>query len=76
MHNRNHSNLFLPSDHKTYKALNRAMGKALGRYQMISDGDRIVVGVSGGADSLSLMRLLTERRARIPIDYDLFAVYI
>ncbi|MGD2012579.1 MAG: ATP-binding protein [Desulfobacterales bacterium] len=66
----------MPSDHKTYKALNRAMGKALGRYQMISDGDRIVVGVSGGADSLSLMRLLTERRARIPIDYDLFAVYI
>ena len=50
------------------------MGKALRRYQMISDGDRIVVGVSGGADSLSLMWMLSERRARIPIDYDLFAV--
>lgn len=60
----------------SYKALNRAMGKALHHYEMITDGDRIVVGVSGGADSLSLMWMLAERRARIPIDYELFAVYI
>lgn len=52
------------------------MGKALHRYEMISDGDRIVVGVSGGADSLSLMWMLTERQSRIPINYELFAVYI
>ena len=43
---------------------------------MISDGDRIVVGVSGGADSLTLMRMLLERLERIPINYKLFAVYI
>ena len=52
------------------------MGRALHHYQMISDGDRIVVGVSGGADSLTLMRMLMERVARIPIRYELFAVYI
>ena len=52
------------------------MGQALHRYQMISDGDRIVVGVSGGADSLTLMSILMERLARIPIRYELFAVYI
>jgi len=52
------------------------MGQALHHYQMISDGDRIVVGVSGGADSLTLMRMLMERLARIPIRYELFAVYI
>ena len=52
------------------------MGKALHRYHMISDGDRIVVGVSGGADSLTLMWMLSERQARIPITYELFAVYI
>jgi len=56
--------------------LNRCVGKALHDYQMISDGDRIVVGVSGGADSLTLMRTLLERLARIPIQYELFAVYI
>ena len=43
---------------------------------MIADGDRILVGLSGGKDSLSLMHLLSERRRRIPIDYDLQAVYI
>ena len=52
------------------------MGQALHRYQMISDGDRIVVGVSGGADSLTLMWMLMERLVRIPIKYELFAVFI
>jgi tRNA 2-thiocytidine biosynthesis protein TtcA len=66
----------LPFKGNTYKALNRCLGKALHRYQMISDGDRIVVGVSGGADSLTLMRMLMERLTRIPIKYELFAVFI
>jgi tRNA 2-thiocytidine biosynthesis protein TtcA len=52
------------------------MGKALHRYQMISDGDRIIVGVSGGADSLTLLWMLNERLKRVPINYKLFAVYI
>ena len=52
------------------------MGKALHKYDMISDGDRIVVGLSGGKDSLTLMQILIERLARIPICYTLFAVYI
>jgi len=56
--------------------LNRAVGKALHRYDMISDGDRIVVGVSGGKDSLTLMYVLSERQARIPVKYELFAVHI
>jgi tRNA 2-thiocytidine biosynthesis protein TtcA len=43
---------------------------------MIWDGDRIVIGISGGMDSLILMWILNERRARIPIDYELFAVHI
>ena len=43
---------------------------------MISDGDRVLVGLSGGKDSLSLMWLLNERRTRVPIDYELFAVYV
>jgi len=43
---------------------------------MIADGDRIVVGLSGGKDSLALMWILNERRSRILINYDLFAVYV
>ncbi|MBW1840966.1 MAG: tRNA 2-thiocytidine(32) synthetase TtcA [Deltaproteobacteria bacterium] len=43
---------------------------------MISDGDRILVGLSGGKDSLTLMWVLEERRHRIPINYELFAAYV
>ncbi len=49
---------------------------ALHRYDMIADGDRILVGLSGGKDSLTLLRILQDRLARIPIRYRLFAVYI
>jgi tRNA 2-thiocytidine biosynthesis protein TtcA len=66
----------LPKHSYINKALKRAVGKALHRYDMISDGDRVIVGLSGGKDSLSLMCLLNERRARVPIDYKLFAVYV
>jgi tRNA 2-thiocytidine biosynthesis protein TtcA len=60
----------------TYKALNRAVGKAVHRYDMLHDGDRIVVGLSGGADSLTMMWMLAERLQRIPIHFDLFPVHI
>lgn len=66
----------MPRQSSTYKALNRGVGKALHRYDMISDGDRILVGVSGGKDSLTLLWILQERVSRIPIDYELFPVYI
>ncbi len=66
----------MPKPNYTYKSLNRAVGQALHRYDMIADGDRILVGLSGGRDSLSLMFLLSERRRRIPIDYELQAVYV
>lgn len=56
--------------------LNRSMGKALHRYDMIDDGDRILVALSGGKDSLTLLWMLKERRSRIPIHYELFPVYI
>jgi tRNA 2-thiocytidine biosynthesis protein TtcA len=52
------------------------MGKAIHRYGLIQDGDRILVGVSGGKDSLTLLQLLQERRARVPIDYELVGVHI
>ena len=66
----------MPRHSYIYKALNRVVGKALHQYGMISDGDRILVGLSGGKDSLSLMWLLNERRTRVPINYELFAVHV
>ncbi len=52
------------------------MGKALHAYDMIADGDRIAVGVSGGKDSWTLLWLLAERLSRVPVDYSLFPIHI
>jgi tRNA 2-thiocytidine biosynthesis protein TtcA len=52
------------------------VAKALHRYGMISDGDAILVGLSGGLDSLTLLWILSDRLKRIPIDYRLQAVYV
>ena len=59
-----------------YKALNRNVGKALHSYNMIEDGDRIAVGLSGGKDSWALLYVLSERLRRIPITYSLVGIHI
>lgn len=66
----------MPKFSYTYKALNRVLGKAIHRYDMISHNDRIAVGLSGGKDSLTLMWLLNERLNRVPVDYSIYPIYI
>ncbi|MGD8470676.1 MAG: ATP-binding protein [Desulfobacteraceae bacterium] len=43
---------------------------------MLHDGDRVIVGVSGGTDSLTMMWMLAERLPRVPINVELFPVYV
>ena len=56
--------------------MNRELGRALVHYGMMEDGDRILVGVSGGKDSMALLWSLAERQHRLPIAYELFPVYV
>jgi tRNA 2-thiocytidine biosynthesis protein TtcA len=56
--------------------MKRLMGKALHSRDMIQDGDRVMVAVSGGKDSLSLLWLLRERLGRVPIQYKITAVHV
>ena len=58
------------------KEMKRLMGKAIHNQQMIRDGDHLLVAVSGGKDSLSLLWLLRERIERIPVEYRITAVHV
>ena len=52
------------------------INKAIRDFEMIHNGDRIGVALSGGKDSLSLLRLLDWRRRAVPEKYDLVALHI
>jgi tRNA 2-thiocytidine biosynthesis protein TtcA len=58
------------------KRVRHAVGKAIQDYGMISHEDRILVGVSGGADSLVLLSLLADLRERAPLDFELVPAYV
>lgn len=62
------------ADH--FAQLCRLTGKAVMDYNMIKPNDRLLVGISGGVDSMMLMQVLCRLQKRAPVKFELFAVTI
>jgi len=58
------------------KKLLRAIGKAIADFDMIREGDRILLGLSGGKDSLSLLQILLHLQAVAPVKFDVAAITV
>ncbi len=60
--------------HKLEKRLCREMGKAIVDYNMVEQGDKVMVCMSGGKDSYAMLDILLKLKARAPIHFDIIAV--
>jgi tRNA 2-thiocytidine biosynthesis protein TtcA len=58
------------------KRLAHEMGKCIADFELIEPGDRIMVAISGGKDSYTLLHLLERARQRAPVPFDIIAVHL
>jgi len=61
---------------KPPKNLLRPVGRAIADYGMIRAGDRVLLGLSGGKDSLSLLHVLLHLQRHAPIDFEVAALTV
>jgi tRNA 2-thiocytidine biosynthesis protein TtcA len=61
---------------KPSKTLARLAGRAIADFSMIQAGDRVLLGLSGGKDSLSLLHVLHHLQQRAPVHFELAAMTV
>lgn len=58
------------------KKLQKSFGKCVREYDLINEGDKIAVGLSGGKDSLSLLHLIKNFKKIVPFDFEYVALTV
>ncbi len=65
-----------PANQRLVERFAHHVGRGINRFSMIGPGERILIAVSGGKDSLAMSLALTVRKRWVPIDYELCAVQV